>query len=180
MTMIPIILALSLTGKPISLTASPDLKVTMGSGKSFVIHTDGMAAPKTVARIVQLVKSKFYDGQRFHRVEDWVVQWGAPQSKKSVDDPAVGNGGTGKNMPFEPGRISFTKGVCGVASTGAGLGGDSQLFIVKRDSTFLNGKYSSWVKVTSGMDVVANIKRGDMIKSISIIVPKKTAPKVKK
>lgn len=170
MSVSAVLLGVILISKPPTGMASPLLKVTMDGGKAFTIQTDPKGAPRTVARILELVKAKFYDGQRFHRVEDWVVQWGAPQSKKNVNDPAVGNGGSGKNMIFEAGSLSFTKGVCGVASTGAKLGGDSQLFIVKRDSTFLNGDYSAWGKVVSGMNVVEAIKRGDRIKSIAISV----------
>jgi len=169
------VLGAAILGKPTS-PPPPELVVTMSSGKSFVISTDPKNAPKSVTRILQLVGKKFYDGQRFHRVEDWVVQWGAPQSKKSVDDPGVGNGGSGTNMPFEAGKLSFARGVCGVASTGKRLGGDSQLFIVKRDSQFLNGDYCAWGKVVSGMNVVDGIKRGDKIKSITV----RTATKVKR
>lgn len=172
-----LLVGIAIFAKPPGVLPAPQLKVTMDNGKSFIIQPDSKGAPQSVARILQLVKSKFYDGQRFHRVEGWVVQWGAPQSKKSVDDPGVGNGGSGKNMPFESGTISFTKGACGVASTGAKLGGDSQLFIVKKDSTFLNGDYSAWGKVISGMNVVDAIKRGDKIKSIAVVMGKATKGK---
>lgn len=149
--------------------AATQLVVTFTNGKSFTIEVDAKNAPKTAAHIMALVKKKFYDGQRFHRVEDWVVQWGDPGSKKSLE---VGGGGSGKNMPFEAGKLSFKKGVVGIASTGAKVGGDSQLFVVRRDSTFLDGSYAAMGRVTKGMDVIMNLKRGDTIKSMKVVVTK--------
>lgn len=147
----------------------PKIQFTLDSGKSFVITTDSKATPKTTAQIVSLVKSKFYDSQRIHRVEDWVVQWGDPKSKGGVDQPGVGSGGSGKNLPFEDNPASFLKGAVGMASTGAKVGGDSQLFVVLKDSAFLDHNYCLMGKVTKGMDVVMKIQRGDKIKSAVIL-----------
>ncbi|HMS56362.1 MAG TPA: peptidylprolyl isomerase [Fimbriimonadaceae bacterium] len=144
----------------------PKIVFTMGNGKSFTIQTDQKGSPKTTAQIVDLVKKKFYDSQRVHRVEDWVVQWGDPASKKGVD--GVGGGGSGKGIPFEDSKATFKKGVVGIASTGAKVGGDSQLFVVLKDSTFLDHNYAILGKVTSGMDVVMAFKRGDTIKKAVI------------
>lgn len=147
----------------------PRLEVKLEGLGSVIIQTDQKGSPQTVKRVVELVRSKFYDGQRFHRVEDWVVQWGAPQSKQGVDAAGVGNGGSGKNMPFEPSRVDFTRGTVGIASTGARRGGDSQLFIVKRDSTFLNGDYAVLGRVVRGMEHVDKLRRGTRITSISVM-----------
>ena len=149
--------------------ASTELKVTMEGGKSFVIACDSKGSPKTVKRIVELVKKKFYDGQRFHRVESWVVQWGDPASKKSANEPGVGSGGSGQALPWEESTTSFVRGVVGVASTGAKVGGDSQLFVLTHDATHLNGNYAVLGKVTKGMDVVDKIARGDKIVSITVV-----------
>ena len=147
----------------------PKLVVTMGSGKSFTTATVQKGSPKTVAHILGLVKKKFYDGQKVHRVEDWVTQWGDPGSKtKPMTDPSMGSGGSGKNMPFEPGKISFKRGVVGIASTGFKVGGDSQIFVLKSDATRLDGDYAVLGVVTSGMDLVDKIKRGDKIKKIRV------------
>lgn len=147
----------------------PKVLVTLSGGKSFTLQLDSKNTPKTTAGITALVNKGFYTGQRVHRVEDWVVQWGDPLSKGGVDAPGVGSGGTGKDLPFEAGKISFKKGTLGMASTGAGLGGDSQMFVVLRDSTFLDGGYSSFGRVVKGMDVVMKIKRGDKITSMKIV-----------
>lgn len=148
----------------------PKLVFNMDNGKSFTIATDAKGSPKTVKRIVELVKSKFYDGIRFHRVEPWVVQWGDPISKKSVDPSSgVGTSGSGKNIPFEKSKADFVRGVVGVASTGLGVGGDSQLFILKSDAQHLNGGYAVVGKVTKGMEVIDKIEIGAKIKTVKVV-----------
>src|SRR5690349_3014684 len=108
----------------------PKIVVTMASGRSFEITTDPKDSPKTVAHILGLVKKKFYDRQRVHRVEHWVTQWGAPESiKKPLDIPVkdkaghvkwipnedVGDGGSGKDIPlFEGSNVDFVRGIVGI------------------------------------------------------------------
>lgn len=152
----------------------PKLVFTMEGGKSFTIATDAKGSPKTVKRIVELAKSKFYNGIRVHRVEPWVVQWGDPISKKSIDPASgVGTSGSGKQLPFEKSNVEFVRGIVGVASTGFGVGGDSQLFILKKDATHLNGGYAVVGKVVKGMDVVDKLEVGSRIKSVKVIEKKK-------
>lgn len=148
----------------------PKVLVTLGNGKSFTLQLDAKNTPKTVAGITALVKKGFYNGTRVHRVEPgFCVQWGDPLSKNGVDTPGVGSGGTNKNLPFEPGKLSFKKGVLGMASTAAGAGGDCQMFVTLGDATFLDGKYSAFGKVVKGMDVVASIERGVKIVSMKVV-----------
>lgn len=158
----------------------PKIQFSMQGGKSFTITTDEKGAPKTVAHILKLVTSKFYDRQRVHRVEYWVTQWGAPASRnepfeikgkdgKMTLNPAVGDGGSGKDIPFEESNVDFYRGVVGVASTGLQVGGDSQLFILKKDWFRLYRSYAVVGKVTQGMEVVDAIKRGDRILSAKIV-----------
>lgn len=149
--------------------SGPKLVVALSNGKSFTIATDQKGSPKTVAHILGLVGKKFYDGQRVHRVEDWVTQWGDPASKtKPMNDPAMGSGGSGKDVPFEGSKASFKRGVVGLASTGEGVGGDCQLFVIKSDMERLDGKYAVVGLVTAGMKVVDSIQVGDKIKSIRV------------
>lgn len=148
----------------------PKLAVTMKGGGKFVITTDQKGSPKTVAHIVSLVKRGFYDRQRVHRVESWVTQWGAPQSKtKNIDTDEVRGGGSGRDIPFEESKWDYHRGVVGIASTGLQVGGDSQIFILKRDTFRLYRSYAVLGKVTSGMDVVDKIKKGDRILSIRVL-----------
>lgn len=159
----------------------PKIRFTMEKGGSFVITTDPKSSPKTVAHIVGLVRKGFYDGQRVHRVEHWVTQWGAPQSKTlplDIKDPKTGamvsnakvaGGGSGRNIEaFELSEVDFYRGVAGIASTGLQKPGDSQIFVLKKDAQRLYHSYAAVGKVTEGMSVVDRIKRGDRFRSARI------------
>jgi peptidylprolyl isomerase len=162
--MLSLIAALALQN-PAYNPKGPTITFTMQGGKTFMIATDPAASPKTVAHILKLVKNGFYSRQRIHRVESWVTQWGAPASRtKKMDDPAVLDGGSMKGeLPFEMSEVDFTRGVVGVASEGLQRGGDSQLFVLKKDWLRLYHSYAVVGKVVSGMNVVDAIKRGDRI-----------------
>lgn len=164
--------------------SGPKIEVTMGGGGRFVITTDPKSSPRTVAHILALVGRGFYDRQRIHRVEYWVTQWGAPQSRdlpmnvkdpktgQMVTNPKIAEGVSGKRLPFEESPIDFKRGVVGVASTGLQVGGDSQIFVIKQDRLYLYRSYAVVGKVTQGMDVVDRIKKGDRIKSMRVLPPK--------
>lgn len=154
----------------IYLPTGPKIQFTMASGKSFVITTDPKASPKTVAHILALVRSGFYNKQRVHRVESWVTQWGDPLSKTApMSDPKMGEGGSGRDVPFEESLIDFERGVVGVASTGLQVGGDSQLFVLKKDTLRLYRSYAVVGLVTKGMDVVDGIEKGDRIRVARVL-----------
>lgn len=146
--------------------SGPKIILTMESGKKITIQTNQKESPKTVKYIEDLCKKKFYTGIRFHRVENWVIQWGDPLTKKSMTDPGIGGGGTGKSMAFEGSKHTYTRGTVGIASTGAKVGGDCQIFILLKDSSHLDGKYAILGRVTSGMEVADKMKIGDKIKSM--------------
>ena len=150
----------------------PRVEFRLYGGRSFVITTDPKLSPRTVGHILDLVRTGFYDDQRFHRVENWVTQWGAPQSKdQDLGSDAVGDGGSGKDIPvFEAApEVDFVRGIVGVASTGFQVPGDSQLFILKRDALRLYGSYAVVGKVTQGMDAVGQIQKGDRIRWAKIL-----------
>lgn len=162
----------------------PKIEFTMADGGSFVITTDIKRSPKTVAHILGLVRRGFYDGQRVHRVEWWVTQWGAPASRaepmdiknrqtgKLEQNPRVGDGGSGKDIPvFEGSKdVDYHRGVVGIASTGLQVPGDSQIFILKRDAFRLWNSYAVLGKVTKGMSVVGRIQRGARFKK-AVVIP---------
>jgi len=165
----------------------PVIVTTMEHGGSFEITTDPETSPKTVSHILSLVKSGFYNGQRIHRVEAWVTQWGAPQSKnhpllvkgkdgKMTLSDVVGDGGSGHDISkFEMApNVDFVRGIVGIASEGLQLPGDSQLFVLKSDAMRLYKSYAVVGKVTRGMDVVDKIKFGDRIKSMRVLRTVKT------
>lgn len=148
----------------------PKIAVTMASGRSFVIETDPKGSPKTVAHILRLVRRGFYDGQRVHRVEPWVTQWGDPVSRKGMNTPKLGEGGSGRDLPFEERPdVDFTRGVVGIAAAGLQRGGDSQLFVLKSDRLYLYRSYAVVGRVVEGMGVVDAIRRGDRIRKMRVV-----------
>ena len=154
------------------LPANPGLEIrfTMERGGSFDITTFPTVSHKTVAQILRLAKSGFYDRQRVHRVESWVTQWGSPASRtQPLNSDAVGDGESGHPLLFEMSDIDFTRGIVGSASNGLQMGGDSQLFVIKTDRLYLYHSYAVVGKVTRGMDVVDHIKKGDRIKSATVL-----------
>lgn len=146
----------------------PEIVLTLEGGKKVTIVSNQKESPKTVAYVSKLITSGFYTGIRFHRVEPWVVQWGDPISKKDMNSPEIGSGGTGHSMPFEASKVEFKRGVVGIASTGAREGGDCQLFILTKDAMHLNGSYAVLGRVTKGMEIVDKITVGTKVVSMSI------------
>jgi peptidylprolyl isomerase len=111
-------------------------------------------APGHVARIKELAREGFYDGLLFHRVIDgFMAQTGDPQGN--------GTGGSGKKLKAEFTREPFKRGTVGMARAQSPDSGDSQFFIMFDDGSFLNGKYTVWGQVTSGMEHVDAITRGE-------------------
>ncbi|MDD3311893.1 peptidylprolyl isomerase [Pseudodesulfovibrio sp.] len=110
-------------------------------------------APKHVARIKELVRTGFYDGLYFHRViPGFMAQGGDPEG--------TGRGGSGKNIPAEFSNVPFKRGTCGMARAQDPDSADSQFFICFDAAPFLDGKYTVWGRVVSGMQFVDKIKKG--------------------
>ena len=129
------------------------IKIVLTNG-SVVIETLPNVAPKHVARITELVKSGFYDGLTFHRVIDgFMAQTGCPLGN--------GTGGSGVKIPAEFSSEHFSRGTVGMARAFDINSADSQFFICFDDCGFLDGKYTVWGRVVSGMEHVDKIKRGD-------------------
>jgi peptidylprolyl isomerase len=123
-------------------------------------------APKHVARIKELVKQGFYNGTVFHRVIDgFMAQTGDPTG--------TGMGGSGQKIKAEFSREPNVRGVVSMARAQDINSADSQFFIVLADSTYLDGQYTVWGKVTSGMDCVDKIKKGDKYDNGKVTDPDK-------
>ncbi|HEX5430064.1 MAG TPA: peptidylprolyl isomerase [Patescibacteria group bacterium] len=128
---------------------------------SFKVTLDHTAAPKTVENFVKLADEGYYDGLKFHRIlKDFVIQGGDPNSK-SGDPSTWGQGGPGYTVPAEI-KLKANVGAIGMASTQAqGPSSGSQFFVVTTESpdthTALDGNYTFFGYVTSGMDVVTKI-----------------------
>ena len=109
-------------------------------------------APNHVARIKELTRQGFYDGIVFHRVMDgFMAQTGDPTG--------TGSGGSGQNIDAEFSTVPFTRGTVGMARAQNPNSADSQFFIMFDEGSFLNGQYTVWGQVTSGMEAVDKIKK---------------------
>jgi peptidylprolyl isomerase len=124
-------------------------------------------APKHVAQIKALVARKFYDGLVFHRViANFMAQTGDPKG--------TGEGGSDlPDIPAEFTQTPFKRGTLGMARSSEPNSANSQFFICLADSSFLDGKYTVFGEVTSGMDVVDKIKKGDEANNGSVTNPDK-------
>ena len=111
-------------------------------------------APGHVARIKELVRDGFYDGIVFHRVIDgFMAQTGCPQG--------TGTGGSGQKLKAEFNREPHVRGTVSMARAQNPDSGDSQFFICFDDARFLDGQYTVWGEVESGMDYVDALPVGE-------------------
>ena len=112
-------------------------------------------APDHVERITTLVNEGFYDGVVFHRViAGFMAQGGDP----------TGTGMSGSKLPdlkAEFSREPHKRGVCSMARTNQPNTANSQFFICLDDAPFLDGQYTVWGEVTSGMDAVDALPKGE-------------------
>lgn len=152
------------------------------------------AAPKTVENFVKLAKEGFYDGVKFHRVVDgFIIQAGDPLSKDDNPDND-GTGGPGYSFDdeinpkalglseelisrFQSGGYKFDFslesiphkiGTISMANSGPNTNGSQFFIVTTKDEPDLDGRYTAFGAVIQGMDVVRQIKQGDIINKITI------------
>ena len=169
------------TAKPTTPAAKPLAPTSPGAGPVIVVETEKGSfefetypkeAPRTVEHIVALVKrNNFYNGQRFHRVvSNFVVQWGDPATRDMRRRSEWGTGGSGK--PIGVAEISKTLkhklGAVAMGHAGDPARADSQMYVVTGPAAHLDGGYTIFGQVISGMDVVQRIKQDDLVKKMSI------------
>ncbi|MGV3615956.1 MAG: peptidylprolyl isomerase [Fimbriimonas sp.] len=147
------------------------VKVEIEGRGDFTIRFASDRAPRTTAHILKLVKSSFYDGQRFHRVEKtpkpFLVQIGDPASK---NNDLSGNGGSGAQIGYEESGLPNVAGAVGLGHpVDEPSKGDSQFYVLLDNASFLDGKYTVFGQVVSGMDVVKKIQRGDRVTRITVV-----------
>jgi len=119
------------------------------------------AAPNTVTRIKELIKSGFYDGIVFHRVvPNFVVQGGDPT--------ATGRGGSGKNLKAEFSSLKHIVGTVAMARSQNIDSADSQFYIALNNLPQLDGKYTIFGQVVSGLEILPKIRQGDKMISVTI------------
>ncbi len=119
-------------------------------------------APGHVKNFIDLAKKKFYDGTTFHRViPGFMIQGGDPNTKK--DDPSqYGRGGNVVNgkevmLKAEFNDVPHKRGIVSMARSQNPDSASSQFFIVVKDSPFLDGQYTAFGEVVTGMDVADKI-----------------------
>ena len=119
------------------------------------------AAPLTVESFVSLARSGFFDGTTIHRVvPDFVVQAGDPRGD--------GTGGPGYAIRDELNPIPYVRGRLGMALSGPDTGG-SQWFVALSRQPHLDGGYTVFGDVTSGMEVVDRIEQNDRLLSVRVL-----------
>ena len=150
---------------PPELTIDPakNYKATFETSRGTIVcDLFAAGAPNTVNNFVFLARDKFYDGTKFHRViADFMIQGGDPRGD--------GTGGPGYKFADEP-KANMGKhqvGSLSMANSGPNTNG-SQLFITHIATNWLDGKHTVFGQVTSGQDVVNNVKQGDTLNSVTI------------
>jgi len=140
------------------------LRVTMApssGGGSFTVRLFPDEAPATVARVVRLVRERFYDGRVFQRVEpNFVIQGGGPDASEYVGDVAF--------MRDELTRRTHARGTLGISARGRDTG-DGQWFINLVDNPRLDQEYTVFGRIDGGQAVAERILEDDRIERIEVI-----------
>jgi peptidylprolyl isomerase/peptidyl-prolyl cis-trans isomerase B (cyclophilin B) len=136
--------------------------ITLDSGNEIRIEFFPDDAPKTVENFVTLAKKGFYDGLAFHRVvPDFVVQGGDPKGN--------GTGGPGYTIKAEFSKRKHVRGTLAMARSQHPDSAGSQFYITYGPTPHLDGSYTVFGQVLSGMEHVDRIKQGDRMKSVAIL-----------
>ena len=130
-------------------------KILLNTTKGeIIINLMPEIAPVHVARIIELVKSGFYDGIIFHRIiPGFMAQTGDPKGD--------GTGGSGTNLKAEFSDYKYINGTVGMARTMDPNSADSQFFICFDGCGHLTGQYTVWGQVETGMEVVEALNVGE-------------------
>ena len=131
------------------------LTLTLSTGGDVVIKLRPDLAPNHVQRITDLASSGFYDNVAFHRViPGFMAQGGDP----------TGTGMHGSDLPDLEAEFSdapHVRGAVSMARKGDPDSANSQFFIVFDDASFLDGQYTVWGEVESGMEHVDALPKGE-------------------
>ena len=133
-------------------------EITVKDYGTIKLELDEGTAPITVENFIRLAKDGFYDGLTFHRIMDgFMIQGGDPLGN--------GTGGSKENIKGEfssngvNNPISHVKGVISMARANNPDSASSQFFITVADSTFLDGSYAAFGRVTEGMEIAEKIAK---------------------
>lgn len=136
----------------------PTVRVSTGEG-SFTIRLDRVAAPIHVASFLEQARRGDYDGTTFHRVVPGFVAQG-------LDPLGHGWGTNGRRLPDEFGATPYVTGTVGMPNSGNPHSGGCQLFVSHVPTPHLDGRYTVFGEVVSGMDVVQRLEIGDRVSSV--------------
>ncbi len=139
-------------------TSSATIKTIHGD---IVFRFYTKAAPRTSARVIQLIKNGFYDGLVFHRaIPNFIIQTGDPTG--------TGTGGSGVKLKPEFNELQHIKGTIGMARGIDPNSADSQFYISLTTLSHLDGKNTVFGQVVDGLDVLPKLSKGDKIISITL------------
>jgi cyclophilin family peptidyl-prolyl cis-trans isomerase/HEAT repeat protein len=129
----------------------------------FDVEVDAREAPVHAANLVLLAHAKTYDGTRWHRVVPaFVVQGGDPRGD--------GSGDAGHSVPDEIGTLPFVRGALGMPKSTKDTGG-CQVFVMHADYPPLDGNYTCYGRVVSGLETIDRLRVGDRIRSARVLAP---------
>jgi peptidylprolyl isomerase/peptidyl-prolyl cis-trans isomerase B (cyclophilin B) len=135
--------------------------ITLESGGEIHIEFFPGDAPKTVENFVTLARKGYYDGLSFHRVvPGFVVQGGDPKGN--------GTGGPGYTVKAEFNQRKHVRGTLAMARSQDPDSAGSQFYITYGAQPHLDGSYTVFGQVTSGMEHVDRIKQGDRMRTVAI------------
>ncbi|PPR30169.1 MAG: putative peptidyl-prolyl cis-trans isomerase [Alphaproteobacteria bacterium MarineAlpha9_Bin2] len=150
----PILILILTIGVCMQIEANDNLLLMELKSGNVTIEMKPEIAPNHVKRIKQLVREKFYDGLKFHRVIDgFMAQTGDPLGN--------GTGGSGQNIDAEFSSAKHIKGTVSMARARDPNSADSQFFICLADVPHLDEQYTIWGQVIEGMENVDKIKKGE-------------------
>ena len=171
-------LALSAAAPAFAQEGTPHLILTLEGGTVDIELLKDLA-PKHVERVIALTEQGAYDGVVFHRVIDgFMAQTGDVKFGKtggpSFNLAQAGMGGSDlPDVEAEFNSESFGRGVVGAARSQDPNSFNSQFFITYADASFLNGQYTVFGKVVSGMDVVDGLEKGPQSANGAVANPDK-------
>lgn len=153
------------------------LVVEIENRGSLTIELFTEKAPLATSHIAELARAGFYDGLKFFRVvrspRPFLAQTGDPNTlKRPLGDSSIGEGGSGKAIPFEDTGEKHTVGAVGLAmkpNKSGVLMGDSQFYIMLGSAGFLDGKYTVFGRVSKGQDLLEKIQEGDVMRKVTFV-----------
>lgn len=151
------------------------VRVEIANRGTMEIRLDLAKAPRTSGHFRSLVQRGFYNGHTVFDVNrtprPYVLRAGDPFAKNgALSDSRIGTGGSGTTVPFEENDLVHEEGSVGLSHPpGNRNGGDSQFYIALGRIKLLDGKYTLFGRITSGLEVLRTLEKGDVITRMSVV-----------